>query len=255
MEKILTATGLNKSFGSVCALSDVGLSINKGEIVALIGDNGAGKSTIVKLLSGVIRADSGSLQINGQPVDLKRYSVAEARSLGVETVHQERSLGEKQPLWRNVFVGRHLHNSFGFIDIKKEKEITLSMLKNSIGLKGVGVSAEAHVASLSGGERQALAISRAMYFDSVLTILDEPTTSLAVSEVDKVLRFIRTIPESGRSALFISHNLYHVHDVADRFIFVDRGRIVHECVRSEMSVKQLYRKLTKLSVQMPISVP
>ena len=247
MREILKATALNKSFGLIRAITDVEFSINRGEITALIGDNGAGKSTIVKLLSGVIRADSGFLEVNGQPVDLKKYSVNMARSLGIETVYQERSLGEKQPLWRNVFVGRHLRNAFGFIDIKKEKNITHSILKKSIGLKGLGVSADANVSSLSGGERQALAISRAMHFESVLTILDEPTTALAVKEVDKVLRFIRAIPESGGSALFISHNLHHVHEVADRFLFVDRGRIAFESDRSRMSVKQLIDKLAELS--------
>ena len=248
MKTILKAVSLGKSFGPVKALTDVSLSIYPGEVVALIGDNGAGKSTIIKILSGAISADSGSLAINGQAVDLNSFSVTRARALGVETVYQDQSLGEKQPLWRNVFVGRHLCNAFGFINIRKEKELTLSMLQNGMGLKGVGISSDALVGSLSGGERQGLAISRAMYFDSALTILDEPTTALSIKEVEKVLKFIKSIPEKGRSALFISHNLHHVHEVADRFLFVDHGRIVHECNRSDMSVTQLFGKLTELSL-------
>jgi simple sugar transport system ATP-binding protein len=247
MDTILKATSLNKSFGPIHALFDANLSINRGEVVALIGDNGAGKSTLIKILSGVFSPDSGSLQINGTAVNLRRYSVRKARSLGIETVYQERSLGEKQPLWRNVFVGRHLRNPLGFIRVKKEKEMTLAMLRNSIGLKGVGISADALVGTLSGGERQGLAISRAMHFNAGLTILDEPTTALAVGEVGRVLNFVRSIAEKGNSALFISHDLHHVHEVADRFVFVNRGTIVHQCTRAEMSVAELFDKLEQLS--------
>lgn len=245
---LIRATSLNKSFGAVQALHDISLSIEKSEVVALVGDNGAGKSTIIKILSGVLRPDSGSLQINGEDVNLKRYSVRKARSLGIETVYQDHSLGEKQPLWRNVFVGRHIRNGFGFIDVVKEKELTLAMLQKSIGLNGVGVSADALVGTLSGGERQGLAIGRAMHFNSTLTILDEPTTALAVQEVGRVLNFIRSIPEKGHSALFISHNLHHVHEVADRFLFMDRGTIVHQCLRSEMSITELFETLEGFSV-------
>lgn len=242
-DTIIRATSLKKSFGAVQALSNISLSIKRGEVVALIGDNGAGKSTIIKILSGVLRPDSGSLQIKGKEVNFKKYTVRKARSLGIETVYQERSLGEKQPLWRNVFVGRHMRNALGFIRVTKEKELTLAMLQKSIGLNGAGISADALVGSLSGGERQGLAICRAMHFNSTLTILDEPTTALAVREVGRVLNFIRSISEKGRSALFISHNLHHVYEVADRFLFVDRGKIVHEGLRNEMSIKELFDKL------------
>ncbi|MGL1930878.1 MAG: ATP-binding cassette domain-containing protein [Desulfotalea sp.] len=244
---IIKATSLKKSFGAVRALQDINLSINKGEVVALIGDNGAGKSTIIKILSGVLRPDSGSLQVEGKEVNLKKYSVRKARSLGIETVYQDHSLGEKQPLWRNVFVGRHLRNALGFIRVAKEKELALAMLQKSIGLSGLGISADALVGTLSGGERQGLAIGRAMHFNSTLTILDEPTTALAVKEVGKVLKFIRSIPEEGNSALFISHNLHHIHEVADRFLFVDRGTIVHQCLREEMDVTDLFDKLEELN--------
>ena len=237
---IIKATSLQKSFGAVRALQDVNLSIAGGEVVALVGDNGAGKSTIIKILSGVLRPDSGSLQINGKEINFKDFSVRKARSHGVETVYQERSLGEKQPLWRNVFVGRHLHNSLGFIRVAAERDLTLSILQKSIGLRGVGVSSDALVGTLSGGERQGLAISRAMHFKAKLTILDEPTTALAVKEVGKVLNFIRSIPENGNSALFISHNLHHAYEVADRFVFVDRGTIIHQCLRDEVSIADIF---------------
>ena len=240
---IVKAADLKKSFGPVEALSGVSFTIQGGEVIGLIGDNGAGKSTIIKILSGVLRPDSGSVAVNGREIDLAKYSVRMARAAGIETVYQDHSLGNKQPLWRNVFVGRHLRNRFGFIRVARERAITLSMLRHSIGLRGVGVSADALVSSLSGGERQGLAISRAMHFNSTLTILDEPTTALAVKEVGRVLSFIRSIPEKGNSALFISHNLHHVHEVADRFLVMDHGRIVHECTRENTSVSDLHARL------------
>ena len=248
MQPVLEVTSLAKYFGPICALSDINFSIYKGEVVALIGDNGAGKSTIIKIISGVTRPDAGSLKINNQVVDPDQYTVRRARGLGIETVYQERSLGDKQPLWRNLFVGRHIRNVFGFIRVKKEKELTMAMLKNSIGLKGVGLSADALVGTLSGGERQGLAIGRAMYFKSDLTILDEPTTALSVKEVGKVLEFIKSIPASGKSALFVSHNLHHIHEVADRFIFVDRGKIAFQCKKIEMTITDLYSKLNEISM-------
>jgi len=247
MDTILKAVSLTKYFGPICALSDVSLSISKGEVVALVGDNGAGKSTLIKILAGVHRPDSGILSMNGQAVDLRRYTVRKARRLGIETVYQERSLGEKQPLWRNLFVGRHLRNRLGFIRVRQEKKLTLAMLQNSIGLQGVGISPDARAATLSGGERQGLAISRAMHFNAALTILDEPTTALSVKEAARVQTFIRSIAAKGNSVLLVSHNLHHVHEVADRFLFLARGAIVHQCRRNEMSMTQLIEKLEALS--------
>jgi simple sugar transport system ATP-binding protein len=248
MDTILKGISLNKYFGPIRALSDVNLSIFKGEVVALIGDNGAGKSTLIKILAGVHRPDSGVLQINDQEINLRCYTVRKARRLGIETVYQERSLGEKQPLWRNLFVGRHLRNRLGFIRVREEKKLTLAMLQNSIGLKGVGISPDARADTLSGGERQGLAISRAMHFNAALTILDEPTTALSVKEVTRVLAYIRSIADQGNSALLVSHNMHHIHQVANRFLFLSRGTIVHECQRDEMSVTQLIEMLETLSM-------
>ncbi len=248
-DTILEANALQKSFGAVSALTDASITIQKGEIVALVGDNGAGKSTLIKILAGVLSPDKGSLRVKGEDVKLKRYSVCRARALGIEAVYQERSLGEKQPLWRNFFVGRHFRNSLGFIDVAREKQITLKILQESIGLNGAGVSADALVGTLSGGERQGLTISRAMYFNAMLTILDEPTTAMAVCEVRKILQFIRSIPKDGGAALFVSHNLHHVHEVADRFVFLHRGRIAYQCMKAEMSVTGLFTTLEGLSAE------
>ena len=139
METAVRMRGITKSFGPVRALEGVDLDLRRGEVRALLGDNGAGKTTLVKILSGVYAADGGTLEIRGEPVDWRRHDAASARRRGVETVHQERSIGEKQPLWRNVFVGRHLKNSLGFIDARREREETKRLLSDVIGLKGAGM--------------------------------------------------------------------------------------------------------------------
>lgn len=246
---------ISKRFGSVVALEDINFRLGANEIVGLVGDNGAGKSSLVKILSGVEQADSGSFFVNNTAVTLKSYSVQKARRLGIETVYQERALCENQPLWRNVFVGRHKRNKLGFIDTAYEKQATETILKEFLGLRGVGVSADAHVAALSGGERQGLAIGRAMYFAASAVILDEPTTALSLTEVDKVLQFIQQIREAGRSALFISHNMRHVHEACDRFVIMDRGRVVQELSKKEVSLEELSSILTGLACGVsPIAV-
>ena len=244
---LLELRGAGKRFGSVVALEDADFTLRPGEAAGLVGDNGAGKSTLVKILSGVLRPDGGVFRVRGRDVDLRRWNVAAARRLGIETVHQERALGECQPLWRNVFVGRHKKNRFGFIDAAFEKRETEKVLKEFLGLRGHGVSAEAEVSALSGGERQGLAIGRAMYFNADVVILDEPTTALSLGEVDKVLRFVRDVKDAGKSAVFISHNMRHVHAVCDRFTVLDRGRVTHELAGDEVSVDALSRVLTGLA--------
>ncbi len=243
MEPIVSMRGITKSFGPVRALEGIDLDLRRGEVLALLGDNGAGKSTLIKILSGLHVADSGTMEIAGNPVDWKGYDVATARRLGVETVYQERSLGEKQPLWRNVFVGRHLKTKLGLIDAKREKEETRKLLADVLGLKGAGLHPEARVATLSGGERQGLAIARAMYFDATIIVLDEPTTALGVGEAGKVLSFVERLRDEGRSCLFVSHELHHVHRIADRMALMEQGRIASVFERSEIGLKELAERL------------
>ena len=164
MGMLLSVRGIRKSFGAVAALRHADLDMAEGEVVALLGDNGAGKSTFVRLLSGAGRPDGGTFRFGGNPVDLAKYSVRKARDMGIETVHQDRCLCEGQSLWRNMFVGRHVRTRWGFIDIAAEREATRVMLGEWLGLGGAGLDPDADVRVLSGGERQALAIGRAMYF-------------------------------------------------------------------------------------------
>ena len=235
-----------KYFGAVRALSNVDLAIGRNEIVGLIGDNGAGKSTLIKVMTGVLKPSSGRLFIRDRELDLADYSVRMAHELSIETVYQDKSLGEKQPLWRNFFVGRQITNRFGFIDVKKEKAVAAEMLLKSIGLRGTGITVDSTVKELSGGERQGIAIGRAMHFNADLIVLDEPTVALAVREVRRVLDFVRRIKDSGRACVYIEHNLAHVHEVADRLVVLDRGEIVAEIKPREMSVTDLTEYLISL---------
>lgn len=243
---IVRMQSVQKYFGAVHALRDINLAIGRNEIVGLIGDNGAGKSTLIKVLTGVIPPSSGRIFVRDQEIDLARHSVGHAHALSIETVYQDKSLGEKQPLWRNFFVGRQITNRLGFIDIGAEKRIARDILLNTIGFRGVGIGVDSTVRQLSGGERQGIAIGRAMHFNSDLIILDEPTVALAVKEVRKVLDFVRRIKTSGRACIYIEHNLAHVHEVADRLVVLDRGEIVADIAPKDMTVAELTEFLIAL---------
>jgi simple sugar transport system ATP-binding protein len=243
---IVRLEGVQKYFGAVHALRDINLAIGRNEIVGLIGDNGAGKSTLIKVMTGVWPPTAGKLFVRDREIESTGYSVRKAHDLSIETVYQDKSLAEKQPLWRNFFVGRQITDRFGFIDIKREKELAQQILIDVIGFRGVGITVDSTVANLSGGERQGIAIGRAMHYNADLIVLDEPTAALGVAEVRKVVDFVRLIKSSGRACIYIEHNLAHVHEVADRMVVLDRGRIVSEISPKDMSVTQLTEYLIAL---------
>ena len=247
MQPVLELNAICKSFGNIAALNGVSLSLYPGEVLALLGDNGAGKSTLIKILSGVHLPDSGELRIKNKPVNSKRYNVRRAREMGIETVYQDRSLGEKQAIWRNVFMGRHLTGRFGFIDLSREKQATRQILMEHLGLTGAGMNSDAPVMHLSGGERQGLAMGRAMYFQSETVVLDEPTTALSLKEVEKVLAFIETIRSNGKSCILITHNLSHAFQVADRFAIMEKGSIRGDYPKNEMTLEALHLKLLEIA--------
>src|ERR1043165_4412851 len=153
-QHIVRLEQVDMTFGRVQALSQIDFAVGRNEIVGLIGDNGAGKSTLIKIISGVLRPTAGTVWVRDQRVDASRYSVRRAHDLQIETVHQAQSLGEKQPLWRNLFGGRQIVGRFGFIDVKKEKQIANELLRHAIGFRGQGITADSTVRDLSGGERQ-----------------------------------------------------------------------------------------------------
>ena len=237
---------VDMTFGKVQALSQIDFEVGRNEIVGLLGDNGAGKSTLIKIVSGVLRPTAGSIWVRDRPIDLDDYSVRMAHEMRIETVHQGQSLGEKQPLWRNLFVGRQIVDRFGFIDVKKEKQIANALLRQAIGFRGQGITADSTVRDLSGGERQGIAIARAMHFEADLIVLDEPTVALAVSEVRKVLAFVEGVKAAGRACIYIDHNLAHVHEVADRVVMLDRGRVAARFAKGELSLAELTNQMIAL---------
>ncbi|MGI9484432.1 MAG: substrate-binding domain-containing protein [Geminicoccaceae bacterium] len=235
------------TIGPIVRLEKVGKTY--GKIVGLVGDNGAGKSTLIKVLTGVEPPSSGSLYIRGEKIDTSSYDVSEAHKLRLETVYQDKSLGEKQPLWRNFFVGRPITNWLGFIDVQAEKKIAEHIMRNAIGFRGAGIDVDTPVSRLSGGERQGVAIGRAMHFDSDLIVLDEPTVALALKEVRKALDFIRSIKAGGRSCIYIEHNIHHIHEVCDRVIVLDRGRLVLDTPISDITYTELSDYLLSLHTE------
>jgi len=243
-DPLLQLNGIKLAFGRLNVLKGVSFEIFPGEIVALVGDNGAGKSSLIKVITGVHKPTAGEIQFKGQRITLS--SVKRSRELGIETVYQERALADQQELWRNVFVGRELTTGAGFLDIKKQKEETRRLLRDYMGFTSEVINVDSEVKGLSGGEKQGVAIARALYFNAELIILDEPTTGLALSEQRKVLNFIRNIRDKGKSAIFIDHNIFHVHDVADRFIILDKGQVAAQFTKAEISRDQLIDMMVEL---------
>lgn len=232
---------IHKSFGEVTALNGVNFQVGYNEIVGLVGDNGAGKSTLIKILTGVYAPDKGVVYFKGEKVE--HYSAEKARELGIETVYQEKALGEQQALWRNIFMGREITNRLGFLQVEEEKKETLRLLRETMGFTSAGLNPDSIVEKLSGGEKQGVAIARALYFQADLIILDEPTVALSLSETKKVLDFVNEIRGQGKSCIFITHNIYHVYPVADRFVVLDRGRTVGEFKKKDLSLEDLIDKL------------
>ena len=242
---LLSMRNISKSFGEVEVLTDIDFAIGNNEIVGLVGDNGAGKSTLIKIITGVHSPSAGEIYYKGQKV--KRHSVKRSRQMGIETVYQERALADQQALWRNVFAGRELTNRLGLLKVRQQKRETNALLRDHMGFTSEAISIDSMILSLSGGEKQGIAIGRALYFEADLIILDEPTMGLSLSETRKVLDFVQSIKDQGKSAIFISHNLYYVYPVADRFVILDRGCIAGDFFKHDISQDELVEKMVRLA--------
>jgi ribose transport system ATP-binding protein len=222
-DPVLEVEGASKSFGAVAALSDVSLTLDSGEIVALLGDNGAGKSTLIKCISGAHRLDRGTVRLAGDTLALR--SPMHARQHGIETVYQDLSLFDNLSVAANLFAGRELTRFAGWLRQRAMTARVAQMLDElEVNVPNLHVPA----GLLSGGQRQAIAVARAVTFASRLVILDEPTAALGLRETRNVLRLVRRLPERGISVLIISHNLEQVAAVADRVVVMRRGSKVGE---------------------------
>lgn len=242
---LLEAVTVSKSFGEVRALREVNFSVGFNESVGLLGDNGAGKSTLIKIITGYHRPDPGGrIYFKGQRIE--HLTVARARQLGIEAVYQEKALADKQVLWRNIFMGREIATRLGILNIRRMQEETLRLMVERMGFTSA-ITPETMVHTMSGGERQGVAIVRALHFQAELIILDEPTMGLSVSETQKTLDFIRGIKAAGKSCIFIDHNVFHVYPVVDRIVLLDRGRVAGEFVRDRITLDELTRRLHQVA--------
>ena len=236
---------ISKFFGKVIALKDVTMKVRKGEIMCLLGDNGAGKSTLIKTLVGVYAPDTGQILIKGEKVT--NWTALKARESGIETVFQDRALCPQQSIVSNIFMGKELTHSFGFIR-EKEQIREANRLIREIGFTSKLIDASSPVGNLSGGERQGVAIARAIYNNAELIVLDEPTNALSLNETQKVFEFVRNVKKSNRSVLFIGHNIFHVYDISDRFVILDRGEVVHQLDKKDVSSPEKLMKIMKDTV-------
>ena len=246
MKNIIELKKVTKKFGGITALNKASLHVNLGEVVGLIGDNGAGKSTLIKTLVGVYNPEEGEIFIRGQKVS--SWTALKARESGIETVFQDRALCPQQSIVWNIFMGKELRYPFGFVR-EKEQIKEANKLIREIGFTSKLINAESPVGNLSGGERQGVAIARAIYNNAELIVLDEPTNNLSLNETQKVFDFVLNVKKSNRSVLFIGHNIYHVYDISDRFVILDRGEVVHQLNKSNISTPEELMKIMRDTIK------
>ena len=235
---------ISKSYGQVRALENVHLTVGEREIVGLLGDNGAGKSTLIKILSGAVPASGGDIFIRGEKADIK--NTADAIGYGIETIYQDSALVAELSIARNFFLGREPLKGPAFLG-RMDQETMANVARTLLKQVGIekDIPATTPIGALSGGERQSVAIARAMHFDSELIILDEPTNNLGVAETQGVLRFVRSARDSGHSCIFIAHNIHHVFQVVDRIVVLRQGRVVADDIDpKETTVAEVEQVIT-----------
>jgi simple sugar transport system ATP-binding protein len=246
MDYVFQMKNVSKTFGEVQALHDINFEVGKNEIVGLLGDNGAGKSTLIKIITGYHHPDPGG-ELYWKGKRLEHLTVARARAIGINPVYQERALADQQSIWRNIFMGRELTTRFGVLDIEKMRRETQKLMVEAMGFTSSAVNADTPVKTMSGGERQGVAITRALYFQAELIILDEPTMGLSLSETKKALDFVADIKRAGKACIFIDHNIFHVYPVVDRIVVLDRGTIAGQFMKHEVTLEQLIDRLYRVA--------
>jgi simple sugar transport system ATP-binding protein len=236
---LIRLSGIGKNYGNVVALDGIDLTVGRGEVACVLGDNGAGKSTLIKIMAGLHGHDSGTLEVRGSAVEFS--SPRQALDLGIATVYQDLAVVPLLPVWRNFFLGSELttgRGPFRRLDIERMREITGRELHDmGIDLRSV----DQPVGTLSGGERQCVAIARAVYFGAEALILDEPTAALGVKQSGIVLRYIVRARSRGLGVVFITHNPHHAYPVGDRFLLLKRGRSVGCYDKNSVTVEELAR--------------
>jgi ABC-type sugar transport system ATPase subunit len=239
MENLLRVTNLTKRFGGLTAVNNISLDVNIGEVVGLVGDNGAGKSTLIKMVSGVYTPDDGEMFFDGQKLDIT--SPRDARDKGIETIYQDLALAENLDVGSNIFLGREILRSYlgGVIKTVDRTKMREEAVKALDRLNIQLPSLTQQVLNLSGGQRQAVAIARSIYWNAKLMIMDEPTAALGVHEQRKVLRLVKTLCDQGVPVIIISHNMQDVFAVATRIVVLRRGKKVGERTTDQTSPDEI----------------
>jgi simple sugar transport system ATP-binding protein len=234
--ELLRLEKVSKQYGPNTVLNEVSFTINKNEVVGLLGDNGAGKSTLVKIMSGVVPMSSGEYFWAGDKVN--NVTRAETEKLGVETIFQDSALVPQMTISRNIFMGREMTNKLGFMKIKEMDDIAAEVLDSVVTIEGIK-SPKQLVQSLSGGQAQAVAIARAVHFNRSLLILDEPTSALAVRATEALLNYLTQLKSEGVSSVLVTHNLHYAFQVCDRHIVMNHGKKILDVRREDTSVEEL----------------
>jgi len=241
MTHALELKDVGKSFGSVIALQDVSVRVREGRVTCILGDNGAGKSTLIKILSGVHKPSTGVYEVEGQQVSFG--SPREALAAGIATVYQDLATIPLMSVWRNFFLGNEVTKGWGplrRLDVKKMKELC----KDQLMQMGIDLrDTNQQIGTLSGGERQAVAIARAVYFGAKVLILDEPTSALGVRQSGIVLKYVLAAKDRGVSVVFITHNPHHAYLVGDFFYLLNRGRLANEFERANVELDELTKAM------------
>ncbi|KAB1659589.1 sugar ABC transporter ATP-binding protein [Pseudoclavibacter chungangensis] len=231
---LIALRDVGKHYGNIIALSDVTMDVDPGRVTCVLGDNGAGKSTLIKIIAGLHKHDAGELLINGEATTLS--SPRQALDLGIAAVYQDLAVVSLMPIWRNFFLGSELRNSWGMLRVSEMKAITKQeLLDMGIDLRDV----EQPIGTLSGGERQCVAIARAVYFGAKALILDEPTAALGVKQSGVVLKYILRARDRGLGVIFITHNPHHAYPVGDRFLILKRGKSIGYYAKDEVALTEL----------------
>ncbi|MBW4435821.1 MAG: ATP-binding cassette domain-containing protein [Pleurocapsa minor GSE-CHR-MK-17-07R] len=245
--------GIVKQFGTVEALRGVDFRVDRQEIVGLLGDNGAGKSTLIKILTGMHTPTRGQIYFEGKPVFIN--SPHDARDIGIETVYQDLALVPLMSIARNFWLGQELTRGFGPFKTLNHKAMAEQAREALLDI-GIRIrNAEEAVAMMSGGERQSIAIGRAVYFGKKLLILDEPTSALSVKQTGEVLNYTRRAKERGMSVIFITHNIAHVHEVADRFTIIRGGRKIGDFYKHEVTEMEVAQMVMSGAVPDRLKLP
>ena len=239
MENLLRVTNLTKKFGGLTAVNSVSLDVNIGEVIGLLGDNGAGKSTLIKMVSGVYKPDDGDIFYRGEKVNFN--TPRDARDMGIETIYQDLALAENLDVGANIFLGREILRSYlgGLIKTVDRTKMAEEAVKALDRLNIRLPSLTQQVLNLSGGQRQAVAIARSIYWNAKMMIMDEPTAALGVSEQRKVLRLVKTLCDQGVPVIIISHNMQDVFAVATRIVVLRRGKKVGERMTNQTTPDEI----------------